>query len=263
MASVSDLAKTAQKFTIDNSPLILTVVGALGVISTGLLAARGGFKAAEILEHERQKHAIHRGAGGPPVAFSAKEKVAMTWQCFIPSCGVGLLTVGAVVGSNRIGTNRAAALATAFALSEKHVAEYKNKVVEKFGQAKENQVVDSVAKDRVLANPPTDSNVLIVGNGKQMFQDSWSGRYFQSEAETVRAAVNELNHQLNIHGHATLTDFYELLGLPKNAGSDEIGWNADNLLDVYFAAVMHEDGKQPVIAIEYRVVPSRDYFRSR
>jgi Family of unknown function (DUF6353) len=81
--------------------------------------------------------------------------------------------------------------------------------------------------------------------------------------EQVNQAVNNLNQTVLMEGQASLTDFYELLGLSRTLESDEVGWKADKLLDIYLSAVMHDEGKVPVLAIEYRVVPSRDYFRTR
>lgn len=265
MHSATEIAKKAQKFTIDNSPLLLTIVGAIGISGTAYLSGRAGFKASRIIQREQEKVNLHREAGQPLRQFTKKEMLALTWRSYVPACGVGIVTLGAVVGSNHISTSRSAALASAFAISQEAAEKYKSKVIEKLGEAKEKAVVDGVAQDRVTANPPTEANTIIVSSspGRQLFQDSWSGRYFELEAESVRQAVNELNHQVNLHGYATLSDFYELLGLAKVAESDELGWNADKLLDVYFAPVLHDDGKRPVLAIEYRVVPSRDYFRTR
>lgn len=264
MTSASEIAKKAQKFTIDNSPLLLTVVGAIGIAGTAFLSGRAGFKAARILQEKQEYYNINRQAGEPHHVFSKKEMLALTWKSYVPACGVGLVTLGAVVGSNHISTTRSAALASAFAISQEAAEKYKAKVLEKIGETKQKQVVDSVAQDRVNQDPPTEKNTIIVsnGSGRQLFQDSWSARYFELEAESVRQAVNELNHRVNIHGYATLSDFYDLLGLSHTKESDELGWNSDALLDVYFAPVIHDDGNRPVLAIEYRVVPSRDYFRT-
>lgn len=261
--AINKFMAQAQKFASDNSPLILTVLGGVGVAGTAILSARAGFKAAMILEERREFYNLRRGAGEPFHKFSTQEQIALTWKQYAAPCGVGLLTVAAVVGSNHIGTSRAAALATAFKLSEKRFAEYKGRVVEKLGVNKEQQVVEAVAKDRVAQNPPNEGNTIIVSTsaGRQLFEDSWSGRYFETTMDDVKNAVNQLNFQLNHHGHASLTDFYDLLGLQKTAGSDEIGWNSDALLDVIYTPVLHDDGQRPVMSIEYRVVPSRDYFR--
>ena len=257
----SDLAKAAQKFANDNAPLILTAVGTAGVITTGILAFRGGLKASDILAEE---WVSRMGEEDTFEELSIKDKVVLTWSCYVPACGVGLLTIGAIVGANQIGTRRAAAMAAAYSISEKAFEEYRDKAKEKLGEGKEKKLRDEVASDRVNREGPTSENTFIVTNdGDQIFQDSWSGRYFKSTVENVHQAVNQLNHTINMEGQASLTDFYELLGLSRTAESDELGWKAEKLLDIYISAVMHDEGKVAVLAIEYRVVPVRDYFRTR
>jgi len=259
----SDLAKQAQKFASDHAPLILTAVGTAGVITTGALAFKGGFRAADILAEAW----LEQVSGYDPDSVSEiplKRKLALTWTCYVPACGVGLLTIGAIVGANQIGTRRAAAMAAAYSISEKAFEEYRDKVQEKLGDNKERKIRDEVNHDRVNRDGPTSENTIVVtGDGDQTFQDSWSGRYFKSTVEGVNQAVNQLNHTVNLEGQASLTDFYELLGLSRTLESDELGWKADKLLDIYLSAVMHDNAKVPVLAIEYRVVPSRDYFRTR
>lgn len=263
MSNVNQIVSKTQKFTIDNSPVLLAGIGTLGVLGVAFLTGRASFKAADIIAQEEHRR-LHSTATEDHEPFTKKDKLKLVWTLYLPPAGVLVMTCGAILGSNRISTTRGAAMASAFAISERAFSDYKDKVVEKIGETKSNQVKDAVAQDRVTHNPPTDDNVIIVTNGAgQLFQDSWSGRYFRHEMEDVRRAVNELNHQVNIHGYATLSDFYDLLGLSHTKESDELGWNADGLLDVYFAAVMHDDGKQPVMAMEYRAVPSRDFFRTR
>lgn len=267
MTSASEIqkfAKKAQKFASDNSPLILTVVGAAGIAGTAFLSGKGGFKAGQIIQNHESAQRIKREAGEQIIPLSFKQKTALTWKCYLPAAGVGAITLGAVVGSNRISTTRSAALASAFAISQEAADKYKAQVVKKLGDVKEKGVVEAVAKDRVVSNPPTETNTIIVSNsaGRQLFQDSWSGRYFEATMDDVKGAVNNLNYIVNNHGNATLAEFYDLLGLSATRESSEIGWNSDKLLDVYFAPVLHDDGKRAVMCIEYRVVPSRDYFRT-
>ena len=259
----SDLAKQAQRFASDHAPLILTAVGTAGVITTGALAFKGGFKANDIL-HERRMDMWADDLDKVGDDLSFKEKLAYTWTCYVPACGVGLLTIGAIVGANQIGTRRAAAMAAAYSISEKAFEEYRDKVQEKLGDNKERKIRDEVNRDRINRDGPTSENTVVVtSDGDQIFQDSWSGRYFKSTVEGVNQAVNQLNHTVNLEGQASLTDFYELLGLSRTLESDELGWKQDKLLDIYLSAVMHDNAKVPVLAIEYRVVPSRDYFRTR
>lgn len=254
--ALHDILKKAEKFTVDNSPMILTIVGVAGVTTSAILAGKGAFKASDILNaHETN---LRREGSYEPLTL--KEQTKLTWKCYIPAASTVAVTTAAIVASNHIGTRRAAAVAAAYSLSEKAFAEYREKVVEKMGENKERQVRDDIQQDRVNANPPSNEVVIMVG--KQLCYDSYSGRYFQSDMESVKKAMNDLNHKIINDNYASLSDFYDLLGLERTSVSDEIGWNLDKLLDIHFTTTLAEDGR-PAIALDYRVDPIRDYFRLR
>jgi hypothetical protein len=78
--------------------------------------------------------------------------------------------------------------------------------------------------------------------------------------ETIRKAVNEINYKINNYYSASLSDFYEMIGLPKTQISDEFGWNTDELLDVEYGSTVLQDGR-PAISISYNKVPIRGYDR--
>lgn len=264
MTSLVDLAKKAEKFAVDNSPLILTTVGVTGVVATAFLTGKASFKAAEVIEKEEQKLRLN-SADIPRPALTNMDKVKLTWLFYVPPFVTGTLTCAAVVGANKIGTSRAAAMAAAFTVSEKAFGEYKEKVKEKFSEAKETQVRDAVAQDRVTKNPPPDDHLIVVAGGSmgdQLFLDSWGGRYFKSSMEDVRQAVNLTNQKAITEDYASLNDFYDFVGLEQTVGGAEVGWRVDQkLLDVSFHPVMSDDGKRSVISIDYNVSPVRDYYR--
>lgn len=254
--ALHDILKKVEKFTVDNSPMILTIVGVAGVTTSAILAGKGAFKASDIL-HQHETNLRREGSYEP---LTLKEQTQLTWKCYIPAVSTVAVTTAAIVASNQIGTRRAAAVAAAYSLSEKAFAEYREKVVEKMGENKERQVRDDIQQDRVKANPPSNEVVIMVG--KQLCYDSYSGRYFQSDMESVKKAMNDLNHKIINDNYASLSDFYDLLGLERTSVSDEIGWNLDKLLDIHFTTTLAEDGR-PAIALDYRVDPVRDYFRLR
>ncbi len=242
--------KMLEKMAIDNSPMLLTAVGVVGTVATAVLTHR----AATRLEQDR----ILPGIGDSPL--SRKELVKNHWKLYIPPVVVGTLTITSIVGSHRIGSKRAAALAAAYTLSERSFSEYREKVVEKFGETKHRQVQDEVAQDQVNANPISESNVVIMGSGDVMCYDYMSGRYFRSSVEGMRKAANNVNYMILHNGYAPLTEFYNEIGLDPTELSDELGWNQDNLIELDFSAVVGSDG-QPCLAYRFQVKPIRGYSR--
>jgi Family of unknown function (DUF6353) len=250
-----DITRKLERLAVDNSPSLLTGLGVVGVVATGFLSFRAGFKSAQIL------HDAHfaREVEGDEEPFTFTEKVKEVWPEIVPPVVTGAGTVAAVIGAHTIGSRRTAAVAAAYSLSEKAYAEYRDKVQEKIGEKKEQKVRDEIAQERVDKNPVSTSEVIITGNGEVMCYDSLTGRYFKSTMENIRKAENEINKQIISHDYATLTDFYDKLGLRATSFSNEVGWNTDRMLEVRFSTVISDDN-QPCISIDYDELPIREYF---
>lgn len=233
----------ARKEAVDNSPAILTAIGVTGAITTAVLAGRGGIKAARILAEESPN-------------LEPREKVQLTWKVFVPSAVTATVTVVCIVTANSVSAKRSAALASAYAVTERAYHEYRAKVTDKFGEAKAKKISDEIAQDHVNRDPPS---VYIASNMTSLWKDLYTGRYFDCDMESIRSAVNDINEDIYNGGYPSLTDFWEKIGLGRTSDSDEFGWNADNKLEVYYAAAVH-DGR-PVGTIEFRATPVRNNYK--
>lgn len=252
---LTDLAKKAERLIINNSPAILTAIGVTGTISVAVLTGRATFKAAALIQEHNENLDVHDSF------MPVKEKVQLVWKEYIPPAIIGALTIGAIIGANRIGARRAAAIAALYSLSEKAMEEYKSKVIEKLGEKKEEAIRDEVAQDRVNRMPPVDREVIVMGNGSVLCMDGPSGRYFLSDMETIRTAENDINHQIIHDSYASQSDFYDMIGLPHNEMSDDVGWNLDKMLEVKFTGTITPEGKKPCMVVSYKVDPVRGYHR--
>lgn len=261
--TLRDIIIKTQKIATDNSPAILTAIGVTGTLTTAYLTGKASFKAATILdEAQLEKNGErYKTDDAPFVRLTTKEKAQLIWQLYIPAVITGTLTCTAVICANRIGSRRTAAMAAAFSLSEKAYDEYKEKVVEQIGKNKERRVRDEIAQDRVDANPPKNQAIIATGKGDILFMDSYSGRPFESTMEDVKAAQNDTNYLVLNDGYASLTDFYNKLGLSSTKISDDLGWNSDKLLELEFSTTMTDD-ERPCIVVDFRVAPIRNYFRT-
>jgi hypothetical protein len=249
MMTIATILKTAEKFVLDKSPGILTGLGVAGTVTTAVLAGKAGYSAALLLQTD------WADAGEEP---TLKQEVGLVWKQFIPAAAVGAATVAAIITANQIGSRRTAAITAAFKLSEQISQEYKDKVVNTLGLQKEEKMRSELAAQKMNANPPAAGMIIVTGSDV-LFLDELSGRYFHSQVETVKAAVNEINHKVNNYFHASLTDFYNLIGLEGTKFSDAIGWNSDELLDVQFSPTIHED--KPAILLGYNHGPILGYDR--
>lgn len=248
--NITAIARHTEKLVVDNSPLLLTVVGVAGTISTAVLSARAGFRAAQILDYE-----VHNISHVLPL--DRKKQLQLVWKEFIPPVGVATITVVAIIGANRIGNRRAAALAVAYSLSEQAFTEYKDKVKERLTGPKEQAIRDEVAQDRVTK---AGTSEIVLMTGTVLCHEAFTGRYFQSSMEELKKAQNDVNYMVNNNFYASLSDFYDKVGLERTSFSDEVGWNCDRLLELQFSTTLSPDGR-PCIAVDFAVAPVRDYFR--
>lgn len=255
------LSKT-EKLITDNSPLILTAVGVAGTVATGVLAAKAAFKAAEAIVNETERVNIENGV--EEVAeyepLERKEIVKLTWLYFLPPVGIAAGTVGAIIMSNRISTRRAAALAAAYVAGEKSWEEYKEKVKQHLGVAKEEKVSAEVSQDRVNSTPPSATGIIHTGNGNDLFCDGFSGRYFYSSLEAVKKAENSINKQIHASDYASLSNYYSALGLRPTQMSDDFGWTSDTKwLEVDYSTTTTADERVACHYLKYSVLPMRDF----
>lgn len=231
------LTKQAEKLLHDNSPAILTAVGVSGTLSTAYLVGKASHEAG-------YDDAINNY--DPDV----KAYIKRNWRLYIPAAISAGIAIGCVIAANRVGSKRAAAAYSVLSVTEKAFAEYKDKVVETIGERKERAVHDSIAQDRVNANPTAGRDVIVAGPGNVLCCELYTGRYFYSDMEAIRKAVNELNSRLNREMYANLSDFYSIVGLPYTSNSNDIGWDSDKLLELRYSTVLSDDGR-PCIAFDY------------
>lgn len=251
--SFAQITAKTSKFIADNSPTILTVIGVAGTATTAVLTGKASFQASKLIQKYPNVLPDDAEKNREKTTF---EKVRLVWTLYIPPVTTGALTIAAIIAANRVGLRRAATMAALYAGSEKKLAEYKDKVVEKFGAGKEQKVRDEIAQDHVTARP--SSEMVILGSGQVMCYDMYSSRYFMSDMETIKQGMNNVNYRALNYGHATLTDLYDQLGIGRTKFSDDIGWKNDQLLEITFSTVMSDDQK-PCIAIDYYTEPVRDF----
>lgn len=252
---INKFARLTSRYVRDNAPTILASFGVVGTVTTAVLSARAGYRAAEIIEQERQHQMLDPRFSN----FTPRHKAELTWQLYIPPTLTGVASCGLIIASVVVGNRRAAALAAAYSLSEKAFREYKDKVVDQIGKGKERKIRDELAQDRVNQDPVSRQD-HIYGPGSVLCYDAYTGRYFYSDMESLRRAQNELNHRIINSYYASLSDLYDILQLHRTAFSDEVGWNCDRLLEMTFSTTMSDDDR-PCIVINFQVEPIRHYDR--
>lgn len=229
----------ANTFVKANSPAILTGVAIFGVSATGVLS----FKAGHTVGYDECINDNFAGEGYPSDRKErAKFYAKRYWRDILPPATAGALTITSIVLSSRIGARRAAAATAAYALTEQTLGEYREKVIEKFGEKADGEIKADIAQDRHDAAPPSTDAIIVTGSGTQMCMEGYTGRYFLSDMELLRRAQNDINAQLISQDTVTLSDWYHLIGLSDTSSSHDNGWTSDKMMALEFSAVLTKEG---------------------
>lgn len=249
-----DLAKVfkgVQIFASKHSPEILTGIGIAGMITATVLAVKETPKALELIEMKKEEEEVE--------SLTVLETIKTTWKCYIPATITGVVSVACLVGASSVSARRNAALATAYKLSETALSEYREKVVETVGEKKDKAIRDQIDKDHIDNNPVSKNEVIITDRGTTLCYDNLAGRYFKSDIEKIKKAVNEINRQMLLNDYVSLNDFYDELGLDHTPLGDDLGWRIDRgYIEPRFSSQIAEDGT-PCIVLSYEVAPRHDY----
>lgn len=229
---------------VKHSPKILTVLSVMGVISTAKLASDAGVKSNAVIIDLRNQN--------PEV--TKKELAKAVVPVYIPTLLMGGATIGCMIGATTVASKRNAVLASLYSATELALKQYQEKTFALDEGKTDKRVRDAVAKELVESHPVRTSEVIVTGKGKSLCYDSLSGRYFESDIDTIKRAMNRINRAILSEMWITLNQFYDELGLTPIQLGDRAGWNVDNMLDLKFSSQIASDGR-PCIVVGYYTEP--------
>ena len=233
------------------SPEILIGLGISGMIYSTVMAVKSTPKAMILIDDKKKE--LKKNDLKPI------EIIRSTYKCYIPTIITTAFSIGCIITASNISNKRHAALATAYSLSESALRVYQEKVIETIGEKKEQQIRDEVAKDHISKQPATKSEIIITESGNTLCYDSLSGRYFKSDIEKLRKAINELNHSMINDMCVSLNDYYDLIGLKGISVGDRLGWNAnDSLVELSFSTQLADNGV-PCLVVDFIARPKYNY----
>ena len=255
--NVSKLCKDAKVMVSKRSPEILTGLGIAGMISTTVLAVQATPKALDLIARAEDE----KFDNGHGYKLTVSEKMKVAWKPYIPAAITGIASISCIIGASSVHAKRNAAIAAAYNLSQTALTEYKEKVVETIGEKKEQAIKDKIAKDKIKKDPVSKSEVIVTGKGNTLCYDAFNSRYFYSDIDQIKRAINELNRIMLNQMYVSLNDFYDELNLKHSGNGDELGWKLDDgFIEVDFSSQLSDDGR-PCLVIEYMVAPRYDYSK--
>ena len=258
---ISNLTRTLNRTGLKikkHSPEILLAAGTVGVVVSGVMACKATLKVNEILDESKQQiDTIHSVSADPNMAekYTAedgKKDLAIVYtqtavkmiKLYGPSVGLGVVSLGCMIGSNRILSKRNVALAAAYTAVDKSFKEYRNRVVERFGKQLDKELrynikakeIEEVSKDEnghdvvkkkvvdvIDDDPNTYSPYSIV------FDDGNEG--WDPDPERTKFFLiqqqNWANERLKAKGHLFLNEVYDMLGARRTKAGAQVGWVYD------------------------------------
>lgn len=250
--SLHTIIAKSEKLISDNSPLILTAIGAAGVVGTAFLTGKATIKAVALVEEQNKPST-------PKLPLSKTDVAKLVWKLYLPAGGLAITSIAAIILANRIDTRRMAALAAAYSVSERARSEYKDKVVEKLGKKKAKEVEDELAQEKLKG---VNTSHVVVGSNQILMLDTFSMRPFVSTMEKVRKVENDLREVLLNPGEKiTCSDWLKAIGLKETPYSDDFGWNGQSGFKLDYTAGLTDDNLPCLVwhfAIDpvYRPVPT-------
>lgn len=258
---ISNLTRTLNRTGLKikkHSPEILLTAGTVGVVVSGVMACKATLKVNEILDESKQQiDTIHSVAADPNMAEKytaedSKKDLAIVYtqtavkmiKLYGPSVGLGVVSLGCMISSNRILSKRNVALAAAYTAVDKSFKEYRSRVVERFGKQLDKELrynikakeIEEVSKDEnghevvkkkvvdvIDDDPNTYSPYSIV------FDDGNEG--WDPDPERTKFFLiqqqNWANERLKAKGHLFLNEVYDMLGARRTKAGAQVGWVYD------------------------------------
>lgn len=244
-----------------HSPEILVVTGAIGVVTSAVMACKATRKIDDILDETKKAvDAIHDCSTNEDFKDEyseedAKKDLVITYsraainfaKLYGPSVALGAVSLGCIFASNNILRKRGIAIAAAYTAVDTTFKEYRKRVVERFGEE-----VDRELKYNLKAKKVTEKVVdEETGETKKVKKTEYTAedpngysdyaRFFDEYCNGwekdpeynlmfLRTQQSYANDLLKSRGHLFLNEVYDMLGIPRTKAGQVVGWvyNEDN-----------------------------------
>ena len=224
-----------------HSPEILVVAGVIGVVTSAVMACKATTKVNEILDKTKEDvEAIHKCEEDESMkeqysSEDAKKDLTIVYaqtgvkfaKLYGPSVVLGALSITSILASNNILRKRNVALGAAYAAIDKGFKEYRNRVIERFGEEVDRELKYNLkAKkfEETVVDEETGKEKKVKKNGFVVSPADISGyaRFFEKYTQDRYA-----NDLLKAKKRVFLNDVYEMLGLPRTKAGQIVGWVYD------------------------------------
>ncbi len=240
-----------------HSPEILVAFGVAGTVVSAVMACKATTKISTILDKAKEDlEPIHKVQESKKFSEQytqddAKKDLAIVYvqtgirfaKLYAPSVILGTLSLTSILASTNILRKRNIALAAAYATVDRGFKEYRNRVIERFGEEIDRELKYNI-KAKEIEEKITDENgkektvkktVMVADDPNQysdyarFFDDGCTGWEKDSEYNLMflRSEQNYANDRLKARGYLFLNEVYERLGIKPTKAGQAVGWIYD------------------------------------
>jgi hypothetical protein len=240
------------------SPEILIVAGTVGVVVSAVMACKATLKVESVVDDTKEKvqkinEAVERGETEAGLTYSPEDKqhdltilyaqtAVSLAKLYGPAVLMGAASIGCIIGSHNILRKRNVALAAAYATVDKAYKEYRDRVIEKFGEEVDRQLrfdtskqtVTETVKDENGEEKTVEKEVDVVDDVitspySKFFDES--SRCWEKDANYnlmfLRRMQSMFNDKLKANGYVFLNDVYDALDIERTPEGQTVGWVYD------------------------------------
>ena len=242
-----------------HTPTILTATGVVGVVATTILASKATLKLEPIIDEMDEALAVAKNVRvEAPEKYSERDytkditrtyttAVVKVGKLYAPAFSLGVLSISCLISSHGIMQKRNVALAAAYKTVEEGFSAYRQRVVEEFGEEKDQEIrIQSLKTLEVEEKDPKTGKITTtkafdpnrVSDYARFFDESnpnWRRADDQLNFFFVKQAQTYMNNLLQARGHVFLNEAYDALGIPRTQAGAVVGWviskDGDNFVD--------------------------------
>jgi hypothetical protein len=275
-----------------NSPAILVGTGIVGGLAGTVLACIATVKAKPVIDDAKKELEDIQNTTKNDELYTESDAKKDRYKLYFNTAGklvkiyapavlIEAGSIGCILGGTGILNKRNASLGMALAASTTTFKEYRERLIEKFGDEGEEidkelrygvkkievkeKIVDENGKEKTVKTIKNvvDGNVDHSNDYCRVFD--WTNPYWQDDLDYVmmflRAQQSYLNDKLRVDGHLFLNDVLKTLGFPTTRVGQEVGWiydssrdDSDGFVDFgIYEACVDVEGIRKVIMLDFNV----------
>ena len=196
------------------SPLIISGILAGGIGLSMYLTSKNTRKAIRIIDEAEEK----RGE-----ELTSKEKIKISYKCFIPSVSVGTATIIFAIGTNLMNNKQQLSTVAAYKLFKSYYSNYRKILIEKYGEEVDKDIKFEMAR----SNYAYHCIDLDIPDKKVYFYEAITNQYIMLYERDMIDAEYHFNRNYALACELTLNDFLHMVGM-KEIADKNLGWSMNN-----------------------------------